>query len=293
MILPEVIDWTGRGEYPTDDGIYANVDNEIYQGDRTRLSKHQLALIARSIGHWWAWLTDETEQTAPMRWGSAYHVAMEGGVDLFKRFYAPGPDVAKNTKAWKDALRGTPDNVVLLKSKEYASILLAAQTIRDHPIAGPIVNSPTLIKELTINYRITFPDCEIPDALQARWLRHANVDHTGLQTHRGRTQRTVPQGGGQVWLRHAGLPLYGCSEGRGASREPVRVHLRGAQTAIRRDALLAGRRIQEARRAQNIRRFGEMARVQIERQTGPSRSMRMTAFTKSARPDGRTTSGKV
>lgn len=148
---PVIVDWTGRDVYPPDDGAYANVDEELYHGDDTRMSKHQLGEVLRSIAHWHASKHAARKPSDAMRWGLALHCGMEGW-QAFLSKYSMGPDAARSTKAWKTA-ELEADGKILLKPAEWDSVTGAMQSVLTHRIAGAFAKSPMLHRELTINFR--------------------------------------------------------------------------------------------------------------------------------------------
>lgn len=148
----KIIDWMNVEEYPHGDGAYVNVPEESYHADRTRMSKHQLDTFARSPAHWLAEYRGKSKKcTDPMTWGGALD-ALVTDPDRFERVYRPGPNVSRNTKVWKDFVKGLEPGQIPLKEADYRNIIGARQAAHDHELANLYLFGDRVIYQLTLNW---------------------------------------------------------------------------------------------------------------------------------------------
>ena len=82
------------------EGIYRDVPNEIYHGDRTAISSSGLKLILQSPAHFVARQEQPEESTAAMDFGSALHAALLEPVKYLESYVAK-PELDRRTKEGK------------------------------------------------------------------------------------------------------------------------------------------------------------------------------------------------
>ena len=82
------------------EGIYRDVPNEIYHGDRTAISSSGLKLILQSPAHFVARQEQPEESTAAMDFGSALHSALLEPVKYLESYVAK-PELDRRTKEGK------------------------------------------------------------------------------------------------------------------------------------------------------------------------------------------------
>lgn len=117
-------------------GIHHGVDNADYHS-APGVSKSGLDQLARSPYHYHARYLAEnrprSEPTAAMEAGTRAHCAVLEPEE-FERRYRVGPDVAKTTKAWKEAAEhAEKDGVTLIKPSEHATAMAQRKSVLQLP----------------------------------------------------------------------------------------------------------------------------------------------------------------
>lgn len=82
------------------EGIYRDVPNEIYHGDRTAVSSSGLKLLLRSPAHFVAGQGASEETTAALEFGTALHTALLEP-EKYREQYVTKPDINRRTKEGK------------------------------------------------------------------------------------------------------------------------------------------------------------------------------------------------
>lgn len=148
-----ILDWAGVERYPEKDGVYANVEEDLYHGDKTRFSKHQLDTFLYSPAHWLAEYQGKREkkQTAPMAWGSALDMLVTDPT-RFETVYRAGPDVSRNTTRWKDFVAGLEPGQRAIKTTELRHIVSARAAINEWPPSRECLFGAGAVTQLTVNW---------------------------------------------------------------------------------------------------------------------------------------------
>jgi PDDEXK-like domain of unknown function (DUF3799) len=82
------------------EGIYRDIPNEIYHGDRTAVSSSSLKLVLRSPAHFIALQEEPEESTVAKDFGTALHSALLEP-EKYRELYVAKPTIDKRTKSGK------------------------------------------------------------------------------------------------------------------------------------------------------------------------------------------------
>ena len=121
-------------------GIYHGMDDETYHGS-VGISKSGLMLFEKNPMkyHWQYILGNKQKGKKHFAVGKGFHMAALEP-DKFALQYTVGPDINKNTKAWKAFIAENADKEVLSVS-DYDQIMGMAESVRSHPIAANILST--------------------------------------------------------------------------------------------------------------------------------------------------------
>lgn len=117
------------------EGIYHDVPNEIYHGDRSAVSSSNLKLVLRSPAHFVALQQEPEESTAALAFGTALHSALLEPAK-YRAIYVAKPNVNRRTKTGK-ALAETMASVladkVQISPASMAEVEAMVASARRHP----------------------------------------------------------------------------------------------------------------------------------------------------------------
>jgi hypothetical protein len=117
------------------EGIFRDVPNETYHGDRTAVSSSSLKLLLRSPAHFLARQDEPEESTVAKDFGTALHAALLEP-QKYRATYVTKPDINRRTKAGK-ALAATINaafaDKIQISSATMAEIDAMVASAKNHP----------------------------------------------------------------------------------------------------------------------------------------------------------------
>ncbi len=137
------------------DGLHAGIEESVYYARIPGVaSKSVLELVDRAPAHYAAWLKGaDREDSDALRFGKAFHCALLEP-HVYDRTYAVEPkfgDCRKpDNKKRRDEWRAENDGRQLLEQADATAIVGMARSIRNHPLAGRMLQEGA--SELTVKW---------------------------------------------------------------------------------------------------------------------------------------------
>jgi len=141
-------------DYPQEDGVFLYVPEELYHGDRTRLSKHQLDLLDESPLKFRSWQLGQLNNILPKQnLGTPFHdhVANRG---MYSPHVVVGPSCKRSEKPWLQFAKSLPPGIIAITEREHALISAAYRALLTNEDYSVYLRSRGF-RELTINWTIS------------------------------------------------------------------------------------------------------------------------------------------
>ena len=119
---------------PTKKGLYDNIPNDIYHGDKSKVSSSTLKRVLISPAH----VHLPSKETKAMKFGTLVHTLVLEP-EKFEDEYAVEPDLDKRTtkgKADHEAFKATAKDKIVISETEYRTAKTITQKVSEHKFAS-------------------------------------------------------------------------------------------------------------------------------------------------------------